>query len=141
MRFKTPEEQNAYAIGFGAGKNEATEQHYGKPLEMPDIDKLTLRDIADYSRVNHSHLNVDSTMHVIPGSLQVPPNTVAWDYKKNCDLAVFWVKGGSEGYYVHIEALYNHARDPLMYAKCWDVTSAEKIVRDITRLLYDEWRN
>ena len=55
-------------------------------------------------------------------------------------IAVFYVKGGSEGYYVHVEAFYEGTRKLIFLAKTLregeaGITWAEKMVCALSRIL------
>jgi len=134
---ETEDEKRAYAMGERAGIIRATEKMLGRPPgETIDWEALTVGDVEAFSKERHSKLNVDGTLH----GFQVPPGTLIWG-DNNHRIAVFWVTGGSEGYYVHVETTGCEKPQTLMLAKCWDVESAEKIVRDTSRFIWDEWRN
>jgi hypothetical protein len=136
--FETKEEKIAYSMGLRAGTIKALEEKFGrpKPEDVPDWEALTLGDVAAFSKERHSKLNVDTTLT----AFQLDPNTLVWG-NNNHRIVVFWVTGGSEGYYVHVETTACKEPKTLMLAKVWDVESAEKIVRDTARFIWDEWRN
>ena len=134
MEYQTMEE--AYEAGKIHGERLAHMKARGMPENTPYFENLKLEDIEAYSRGEHADLDIDST--VTP--FQLPGETLVW--KDTFWIKVFWVKGSSEGYYVHVEKLDMEKNSTtLMLGKVWNVTSAEKMVRDISRFVWEEWRN
>lgn len=141
MEAMTKEELDAYNRGFAIGERTGhirqLEKNFGKPPGSSiDWEALTVGDVADFSKMKHSKLNIDSCV----SPFQIPDGTLVWG-DNNHRIAVFWVTGSSEGYYVHVETTSCKNPQTLMIGKCWDVSTAETMVRDLTRFIWDEWRN
>lgn len=71
-------------------------------------------------------------------------DTKVWDGDAGVRwISVFWVVGGSEGYYVHIERIMHgqpeDRRECMLLAKFWDVERAEACVAAVQRAVNGYW--
>jgi len=109
----------------------------------------TLKKIAGYRQAEKTHtwrtvldfiqemgFDNDEYFHLFPDKRHFIDQPI-WDHQHW--IAVFWVVGGSEGYYVHIENRWNdyegdHA-DLIVLGKFWDWERAEEATRALQRLI------
>jgi len=103
-----------------------TEGRYDKPRKlMPILAELN----AELRKLN---LEAEGGFDPWP----IYPQHKYWpDHKWMRWTAVYYVRGGSEGFYVHIDAVGDHEREGIALLKCWDADEAEEIVAVVSELL------
>ena len=141
MEFSTEAEKEAYKMGVQVGKRLEVERSYGKPPVQPHLDDMTVQDVIDFIKANfEKDGDIDYVSPPVSSSseLLVLPTDKIW--ADNLWTSCFWVKGSSEGYYVHVARIGQAYKD-LIYVKAWSVSTCEKIVTAVSRFINNEWRN
>lgn len=94
-----------------------------------DVEKFVKK--AGLDKSEYFHIDVPSMR-----------DQVVWDEKGIRWIAVWWVRGGSEGWYVHVERVVSHGeRIPAMLGKFWSAQEAAAAATALTRLFYGEYKD
>ena len=112
------------------------------------MDKVT-RKIAEYRRNGKTHtwrtvldfidemgFSADEYFHLYPANGHLIDQPI-WNSQRW--IAVFWVVGGSEGYYLHVENRWNDEKgdyaDLILLGKFWDWERAEEATQAVQRFI------
>ena len=94
----------------------------------------TWRSVLDF--IDEMGFSADEYFHLYPASSHHIDQPI-WDNQRW--VAVFWVVGGSEGNYVHVENRWNDAKgdyaDLILLGKFWNWERAETAVRAIQQFV------
>ena len=111
------------------------DQVFKKIAEYRQADKPhTWRTVLEF--IEEMGFDDDEYFHLFPSRREMIDQPI-WNNQHL--ISVFWVVGGSEGYYVHVENRKNddsgdHA-DLIILGKFWDWERAEEAVRAVQRFI------
>lgn len=106
-------------------------------IRTPDC--FTWRDLVEW--IKFREFDRDEYL----SSKQYPPDTFNLDLqvwrKETSRIAVFWVQGSSEGWYIHVEEIRQPSDGPQqifrrLLIKVWDVERACEIANEITKYVH-----
>lgn len=125
-------EQKYYHIfcdSFAAG--------YKCPIcDLTTPDSFTWGDILEFIR--QKGCDRDEYFHFARYDVEDLVDCQVWN-DSIWQIAVYWVKGDSEGWYVHIDEVYSRCstRKLILLGKFWDTDRAAAACRDVTEFIYN----